>query len=206
MSKGRIVVVGVGGHATSCIDVIEQQNLYEIFGLIGMPEEINSKKYGYPVIGTDLDLDEVRVGCENAAIGVGQIKSPATRMKIYERLCSLGYLLPVIISPRAYVSPRSSIGAGTIVCHGAVVNAGVSIGENCIINSGALIEHDSVIGDHCHISTATILNGNVKVGDGTFVGSGCVVKQGVELGANCVIGMNLSVRKNQENFSRKIGN
>ena len=43
-------------------------------------------------------------------------------------------ILPVIVSPNAYVSKRAQIGNGTIIYHDAIVNTNAKIGKNCIIN------------------------------------------------------------------------
>ena len=189
MTSESILLVGAGGHAKACIDVIEQGKQYIIEGLIGLPSEIGTKVLGYPVLGCDPDLANLLEKFPQALVTIGQIKTPQFRMKSFNLLIECGYEAPVIISPNAYVSPHATIGAGTIIMHGAIVNAGAVIGANCIINSRALIEHDAVIGDHCHISTAAVLNGRVVVGKGTFVGSQTCIRQSIHIGADCVIGM-----------------
>ena len=194
MSKPTILLIGAGGHALSCIDVLEQQGIYQIAGLIGMPNEINDQHLGYSVIGTDSYLSQLANIHQYALITVGQIKTPTHRLRLYQQAVKLGFHLPVIVSESAYVSPHASIGSGTIIMHGAIVNARARIGKNCIINSRALVEHDTTVEDNCHISTGTILNGNVHIGAGSFVGSGCVIKEGVRVGKICTIGMGLSVR------------
>ena len=60
--------------------------------------------------------------------------------------------------------------------------------------------------DHCHISTGAILNGEVSIGAGSFVGSGSIIKEGIKLGIGCVVGMGLSVRHNQADYARFVGN
>ena len=35
--KSEIILIGAGGHALSCIDVIETHGLYRIAGLVGLP-------------------------------------------------------------------------------------------------------------------------------------------------------------------------
>jgi len=184
----EIIVVGAGGHAKACVDVLEGQGRFRIAGLIGQVGEIGETILGYQIIGRDPDLESLRDRYANAHVAVGQIKSPDSRIRLYRRLKELDYRLPIIISSLGYVSKHSSIGEGTIVMHGAVVNAGAEIGENCIINSNALVEHDAKVGGHCHIATAAIVNGGVKIGDGTFIGSGAVTKQGVSVGHRCVVG------------------
>jgi sugar O-acyltransferase (sialic acid O-acetyltransferase NeuD family) len=194
MNKPEIILIGAGGHAHACIDVIEQQDQYQIAGLVGMQDEINTQRLGYSVIATDDNLARLVSIYQYAFIAVGQILSPVNRIHLYQQAVKLGFQMPTIIAPTAHVSRHASVAAGSIVMHGAIVNAGSRVGENCIINTCALIEHDAIVENHCHVSTGAILNGDVKVGTGCFIGSGSIIKEGVSLGKNCVVGMGLSVR------------
>lgn len=205
MSKPYLILVGAGGHAHACIDVIEQHSQYRIAGLVGMSGEMHTKHFEYSVIATDNDLPQLAKEYQYAIITVGQIRSPDSRVRLYRQVAELGFHLPAIIAPSAHVSRHAVIGAGTIVMHGAIVNAGARVGNNCIINARALVEHDSTVEDHCHISTGAILNGNVRIGAGSFVGSGSIIKEGVLLGKSCMVGMGLPVRHNQADFGRYVG-
>jgi len=194
MIREKIVVVGAGGHAQSCIDVIESQGVYEIAGLVGKVSEIGNRVHGYEVIGCDEDLPLFASRFTNAIVGVGQINSANPRAKIFQELKLYGFYLPTVISPHAYVSDTVSIGSGSIVMHHALINAGAKIGENCIINSKALIEHNTVIEDNVHVATGAVVNGECIIGEGTFIGSGSVIKQGCKIGSESAIGMQLGVR------------
>lgn len=196
MSGLSILLVGAGGHARACIDVIEQDGRFTIEGVLGAPEEIGGAVLGYPVLGSDDDLSRFAGRIPNALVTVGQIKTPQVRLDLFERLLASGFATPAIISPRAYVSRHSAVGEGSIVMHGATVNAGAIVGRNCILNSRALLEHDATVGDHCHIATAAVVNGDVRIGAGTFIGSGVIVRQGVAIGQRCVIGMGERVLTN----------
>jgi sugar O-acyltransferase (sialic acid O-acetyltransferase NeuD family) len=189
MTKQPILLVGAGGHARACIDVIEQQGVFSVAGLVGLPDEVGSRLLGYPVLGTDEDLPVLLGDYTHALVTVGQIKTPVPRIRLFGVVEQSGCTLPVIVSPRAYVSPHATLGIGTIVMHGAVINAGAVVGRNCIINSQSLVEHDVVISDHCHIATAASINGGVHIGPGTFIGSGSSVRQLVKIGERCMIGM-----------------
>lgn len=206
MSKPSLILIGAGGHARACIDTIEQHDQYQIAGLVGMSEEMHERHLGYSVIATDNDLPELAKAYQYALITVGQIRSPDVRISLYQQAIDLGFQLPVIIAPTAHVSRHATIGAGSIVMHGAIINAGVTIGKNCIINTRALIEHDATVEDHCHISTGAILNGDVSIGAGSFVGSGSIIKEGVSLGQRCLVGLGLTVRHNQADHARFVGN
>ena len=205
MSKPSVILIGAGGHAHACIDVIEQHGEYQIAGLVGMQEEMNAQHLGYAVVATDAELPRLAKNYRYALISVGQVRSPDTRIRLYQKAVDLGLTLPNIIAPTAHVSDHATIDAGTIVMHGAIVNAGARVGKNCIINTRALVEHDAVVEDHCHISTGAILNGSVYIGTGSFVGSGCVIKDGITLGKSCLVGIGLCVRHNQADLTRFVG-
>lgn len=176
--KPNLILIGGGGHCVACIDVIEQGGKFEIAGIVD--RDTGSKKLlGYPILGGDDDLRELHSSYDYALITIGQIKSPVTRTRLFEYAKSLGFILPTIISPRAYVSKHAFIGEGTIIMHDALVNSRVTVGCNCIINTKALVEHDGVVEDNCHISTAAIINGGTIVKKGTFVGSNAVTKEAV---------------------------
>jgi sugar O-acyltransferase (sialic acid O-acetyltransferase NeuD family) len=190
----KILLIGAGGHARSCIDVLEEENQFEIAGLIEKGESISNESLGYPVIGTDDDLKVLRQQYKNALITVGQIKIPKIRIKLYQLLKELDFTLPVIVSSQAYVSKHAQIGEGSIIMHGVIINANAKIGNNCIINNRALIEHDAIIGNHSHIATGAIVNGGVSVGSESFIGSGVVTKQYISIGNDCSVGAGVTLK------------
>lgn len=182
-----IILIGGGGHCHSCIDVIEEQGMYEIIGIVDNNKNLNEMIMNYRVIGKDSDLPVLINKCNNFLITIGQIKSPEIRKKLFETLKILRANFPVICSPRSYVSKHAHVGAGTIVMHGAIVNAGCRVGVNSIINSMSLCEHDVTIGDNCHISTGAIINGNCIIENDVFVGSNSSIKQGITVTKNSII-------------------
>ena len=205
MKRSELIVIGAGGHSRSCIDTIEQEGKYKIGGLVGLSQEVGSSQFGYEVLATDSELDELAKQFQFAFVALGQIHSPEPRIRLYEKLIAAGFVLPSIIAPSAYVSPHAKVGAGTIVMHGAILNAGVMVGNNCIINTRALLEHDSQVSDHCHISTGAILNGDTSVGTGSFIGSASVIKEGVSVGAGSLVGMGLALRHNLGDACQYLG-
>jgi len=176
-NKENIILIGGGGHCSSVIDVIEQQGIYVITGIVDLKEKIGQKNLGYSVFACDDDLPKLAKEYRNYIITIGQIETPQRRIEIFNLLLELSVHLPIISSPLAYVSKHAKVGNGTVIMHMAQVNANAVIGSNCIINSKALIEHDAIVGDNCHIATGAIINGGVKVGKDSFIGSGVVTKQ-----------------------------
>ena len=170
------MLIGGGGHCKSCIDVIEQEGRFIIEGIIDRKEAIGQSVLGYNIIDCDENIGKYK-NIKNAIITIGQIKTPETRIRLFDLCRGLDFAMPVVISPLAYISKHAEVGGGTIIMHHAVVNAGAKIGSNCIINSKALVEHDAVIGDNCHISTAAVINGGTIISDNSFFGSNSVSKE-----------------------------
>jgi len=175
--KPKILLIGGGGHCKSVIDIIEQEDKYSIAGIIDKKELIGTKVLNYEIIGCDDDLEQLFLQYKYAIVTIGHIKTNQLRVKLFNTLQNIGYTIPTIISPLAYVSKYAFIDKGTVIHHQALINADAKIGKNCIINSKALIEHDVVIEDNCHISTGAIINGGVVVSENTFVGSNATTKE-----------------------------
>ena len=206
MVQESILLVGAGGHAKACIDIIEREKGFIVKGLVGLPEEVGSRILDYPILGSDEDVRMLLGDCKNALVAVGQIKTPELRIRLFNQLQENGFLLPVIVSPHAYVSPHAKLDVGTIVMHGAVVNAGAVVGKNCIINTRVLIEHEAIVASHCHISTGAVINGGANIGAGSFVGSGSIIGNDIKLGSGCLVGMGLAVRHHYTNNTRILTN
>jgi sugar O-acyltransferase (sialic acid O-acetyltransferase NeuD family) len=179
--REKIILLGGGGHCKSVIDVIEQENCFEIAGIIDKKELLGSEVLGYRVIGCDEDLQTLRDEYSYAVVTVGHISSNALRIKLFSLAKTLDFTLPTIISPLAHVSKHAIVKEGSVVMHHALINANAKIGVNCIINSKALIEHDAIIENNVHISTNATINGGVVVKEHSFVGSGVVTKEYTEL-------------------------
>ncbi|HTU65142.1 MAG TPA: acetyltransferase [Steroidobacteraceae bacterium] len=205
MSRAPLLLVGAGGHARACLDVIEADGRFEVAGLFGAPSEVGNEVLGRRVLGTDEDLAGHVARIRHALVAVGQIRTSEPRERLFARLRGLGFELPTVISPHAHVSPHATLGAGTIVMHGAIVNAGARVGANCILNSRSLVEHDAQVGDHSHVSTGAIVNGAARIGARCFIGSGAIVREGVAVGDDCVVGMHQAVLRDCAPGSRLTG-
>lgn len=185
--RDPLLLIGCGGHARSLVDVVESSDRWEVFGLVGLPEQIGQQVLGYPILGSDHDLPFLRNKCSHAVLAVGQVGLSSKRAHLAQELSRLNFSLPVVTSSFAHISCHAQLGNGTTVGHGVIVNSGASVGEFCILNSNALIEHDAVIGNFCHVSTGVLVNGGVRIGDSSFVGSGAVLRDGLQLPSKTVI-------------------
>ena len=191
-----VVLLGGGGHCRSVIDVIEQTGRFSILGVLEKEGFSYSNLMGYPLLGSDHDLPAfIEQNCA-VVVTIGQIKTSEPREKLYAYAKEAGAELPVVVSPRAYLSRHAKVGLGTTVMHEAIVNCSAEIGENCIINTKALVEHDAKIGNHTHIATGAFVNGGAQIGQRCFIGSGAVIHNDIDIGDGCLVGAGTTVRTN----------
>ncbi len=182
------VILGGGGHAKMCIDVLRQRNEFEILGILDARLSLGQRILDVPVIGSDQALDSVwKDGVRFAINGVGSVARPSTRTEVYERLKRAGFIVPNLIHPSAVIEPSARMGEGNQVMMGACVGSDVTLEDNVIVNSGAIVSHDCVLASHSHIAPGAILAGGVRVGSEALVGMGASIYMSVEIAAGRVV-------------------
>jgi sugar O-acyltransferase (sialic acid O-acetyltransferase NeuD family) len=193
MKKNKIIIYGDGGHATSCIDLIESTNLFKIIGIVSNKsfKTFNS----YPIIGTDRELSNLKKITKNIVIGISFYKDLKKRNKIFSKLKNLGFNIPTLCSPLSYISKGVKIGEGSQIFHRVVINKNVIIESNCIVNNQSLIEHDVKIKNNSHISTSVTINGGCTIGQEVFIGTGSILRENLWIKNNSFIKMGSILKK-----------
>lgn len=182
---------GGGGHAKVIIDILEDRNV-NIDGVFDDNPELEDV-LGYPVYKTGSVTGPLIISVGNNGV----------RKKIAEAH-DVEYLKAQHTS--SVVSPKASIGPGTVIMQGAVVQSCADIGRHVIINTGASVDHDCKIGDYVHVSPNAALCGNVRVGEGSWIGAGAVVIPGVKIGKWSVIAAGSVVTKDIPDYVLAAGN
>ena len=201
-----IILLGIGGHAHSVVDSIEQLGLYHIVGFLDVKEKQDEEYKDYHVIGTDDMMENYyQKGIKNAFVTIGYLGEGNIREKLYKELKRIGYTIPNIIDKSAIVANDVRLGEGNFVGKHCVINANAEIGNMCIINTGAIVEHDCCVNDMTHIAVRTLLCGQVAVGSNTLIGAGTIVRQGVNIGTHVIIGAGMTITKDVKNNIKKYG-
>jgi sugar O-acyltransferase (sialic acid O-acetyltransferase NeuD family) len=99
----------------------------------------------------------------------------AARRAVTARIQAAEYVMPALVHPRAYVSTTSSVGPGSFVMAGSLVDCRVTIAAGVVIWPGACVSHDSRIGANTFLSPNCTVCGDCRVGDDCFVGAGAVI-------------------------------
>lgn len=190
-----IIIFGTHGFASETQQIVEDLAVsgsdIKCIGFL-IDEKLRTKD-----VVRDLPVFErsnVPIGNCIYVIGVG---SAPSRLRIEQYLrTQFDARFMMLQHPRAYVGPRVKVGAGSIVCCGAIATADVIIGEQVQLHSGCTVGHDTAIGDFVTIAPGANISGRVKIGDGTFIGAGAVVLPDIEIGSWAIVGAGAVVTRN----------
>lgn len=191
----KIILFGASGHCKVVIDILKCNHINISTVVDDNPK--TTTLLGIPVLHSDGFLQD---GEQRVIVSIGD---NAIRKKIVQRVGGNFYRA---IHPQAIVSSFSTIGIGTVLMAGAIVNPDAIVGAHCIVNTAAVVEHDCVLEDYVHLSPHVSLAGGVKVGEGTHVGIGACVIQGVSLGKWVTIGAGSVILKDVPDYAVVVGN
>lgn len=184
-----LIIYGGGGHAKSVIDLIHAEGKWSITGIVDDRLDTGSAILGVPVLGGASILPSLRErGIQHAVNAVGGIGDPASRVAVFERLRSMGFILPAMVHPHAFIEPSARLADGCHLLYGVYVGSDSHIGFGCLLNSGVILSHDCVLGDYVNLSPGAILAGAVTIGDRAQVGMGVTINLGLHIGAGTRLG------------------
>lgn len=149
--------------------------------------------FDWRVAGRTEDLFRDVHHFDGVVIAIG---NNAVRQSIAKKFNETDVVLSTIVHPTACISRFATIGQGSVVLAGAVLNPDCHIGDNCIINTNATIEHDCVLENGVHVSPNASLGGHVYVGNLSWIGIGASVKQATVIGMRVMVGAGAAVVSN----------
>ena len=182
----RLIIIGAGCHGKVVADAAWKIGYTNI---AFVDDDAVGELMGFPILGTTQLLESLNDGQTDFVIAMGNNQ---IRKQIAQKY-SVHWVS--IIHPSVQIGLQATIGVGTTILAGAVINACATVGEHCIINTGAIVEHDNVIGDYVHISPRVALGGTVMIGEMSHVCIGAIVKNDIKICSDCVIGAGAVVVK-----------
>lgn len=174
-----VFILGAGGHASVVIDALEKLKI-KIAGVVGPRDDCRDS--GLVLLGDDEWLRKRGPKGVTLVNGLGGLTPFGDRSKKYELYKSEKFSFLTVIDPNAIVSKHASIGEGSFIAAGAVVQTQARIGQNCIVNTGALVDHGCLVEDHVQIAPGAVLAGDVTLRRGVYVGLGAKILQGKHVG------------------------
>jgi len=189
--KRRLALLGAGGHGKVVADAALCAGWQEVVFYDDAWPRVQSCG-PWPVAGPCDRLRQDLAGFEGVLVTIG---NNPVRLDKHRVLQQWGAPLVTVVHPAASVSRHASLGSGSVVMAGAVIQIDARLGQACIINTGATVDHDCLLGDGVHVSPGAHLSGEVHVGAASWIGVGAVVRQGLNIGGAVTVGAGAVVVK-----------
>ena len=158
MSK-KLLILGAGGHGRVVREVAMSivENYTPKYNTIDFLDDAAENAIG------KIDSLQDYIGIyDEVFCGIG---NNSLRAQLIAEIERLGFEIPVLLHPTAYISPSALIGKGTIVEPGAIINANSIVGKGSIISVGAIVDHDVTVGKYTHINAGAICRAGSRIED-----------------------------------------
>ena len=163
----RILIIGTGAHAVVVADILEAAGT----PAVGMVE-----LFGDALPDVPHDAVIVAIGDNHA------------RRAVTERLVAAGERLATAIHPFTSIAGSATIGEGSTISAGAIVQPRATIGRGVLLNTKASVDHDTVIGDFAHVSAGGTVGARCRIGDEVLIALGASVVSDIHIGPRTTLG------------------
>ena len=193
-SPSNLIIVGAGGHALSVGDAALSAG-WTVVGFYS-PDGTGPASALAPVLSS---LDPLDLSDTAFALGIGTNHSRETVAQDIRKRFARTEIVSVLHAP-AWVSSHANVHPGAVILAHASVGPGSTVGRGALLNTGASLDHESSLGDYASLGPGARTGGNVSVGERTMIGIQAGILQGVTVGSDCVVGghslVNKDVRRN----------
>jgi sugar O-acyltransferase (sialic acid O-acetyltransferase NeuD family) len=178
------------------LDILERQGAHCVAGIIDSYVEPGTEVLGLKVLGTERDLPRLAKEYD-ATAGIVAIGDNFARHTLVESIQSVmpDFAFVSAVHPSAQIGRGVSIGVGTVVMAGAIINPNSRVEEHCIVNTNSSVDHDNVIGRFSSIGPGATTGGNVRMGEFSALSLRAAVLHGRAVGIHSVIGAAATVVK-----------
>jgi sugar O-acyltransferase (sialic acid O-acetyltransferase NeuD family) len=184
-----LVVIGGGDQGRQVISTVEASGGDRVVGVLDRQLDVGSTVSGYPVLGSDADIDPLAY--DHGATGfVVAIGFNALRATLTERLHAHnpGLALTSVVHPSAVIAADATVGEGSIVLAGAVVGNATTVGRGALLGIRSSVDHDCTLGNYVSLAPGATVAGTVRIGMVTALGVGANVVHGRTIGQHTVVG------------------
>ena len=198
----KIIIIGAGGYSKVIVDIIHNDQKYEIAGFIDNNLPIGHKVLDYKVLGKEEEINNL-INKQEIFGGVIAIGDNFIRSNVEKKIKQLCNEFKFIncLHPKSNIAFNVVMGEGNVVMAGATINTSSEISNHCIFNTNCSIDHDNRIANFASIAPNSVTGGNVEVGEFSAIGIGATVKHNISIGYNCIIGASSLVNKDTKSNS-----
>ena len=148
-----LLIVGAGTYALLSYEIARDMGQYDHIAFVDDQKE--KAPTGDMIVGTTRDLFSLSAIYTDVIVAIGNSEVRLDLLSQIENNTNLH--IASLVSPKAYVSPSSTIADGVVIEPFAVVHTRCSIKRGCLISAGAVVNHESICEEGVHVDcNATI--------------------------------------------------
>ena len=136
--KMNLLILGAGAQGLEILDIAKNLRLFSKIDFLDDNPQLTN------VIGKWKDVGKF---AEEYPIAIIAVADEEIRRVWMERITDMGFIIPTLVHPTAYVPEGTWIGEGSVICARSTIATGVSIGKGCIVTSGSTVPKSTKIPD-----------------------------------------------------------
>ena len=189
----KLLVIGAGGHGKVLAEAATDTKMWDDIAFLDDRYPDCVSVLNWKVIGRVDDAHKFLKTFSSLVVGIGNNRG---RVEFLKKFKQVGFKLPVIVHPCAFVSSSVVLEEGVVVFAQAAINSQAIIGLGGIINTGATVDHDCILEQGVQVCPGANIAGGVQVGQNSWIGIGACIKEQVVIGREVMIGAGAAVVKN----------
>lgn len=136
--KMNLLILGAGAQGLEILDIAKNLRMFTKVDFLDDNPTLTN------VIGK---WNEVGRFIDEYPIAIIAVADEPTRKEWMDKIADMGFIIPTLVHPTAYVPEGTVIGEGTVICARTTIATGVRIGKGCIVTSGSTVPKSTVIPD-----------------------------------------------------------
>ena len=169
----NLLILGAVQYGTVVKEIAQSMGCFEKIDFLDDSFGEDNPDYHEKSIGKIADAEAF---CTDYLYAIPAIGNPNKRLELIKQLEESCFRVPVIVSPKAYVSPSAQLQKGVVVEPLAGVHSNTVVSTGTYISMGAEVNHNAVVADGCHIGSNAVVLSGVLIKPCTDVEPGTVVK------------------------------
>ena len=144
----NLLILGAGVQGLEFYDIAKSLRIFSKISFLDDKLERDN------VIGKWSEAEKL---VEEYPVAIVAVADSNTRRLWTTKIQRMGYVVPTLVHPTAYVPEGIEIGVGSVICARTTISPGVSIGQGSIISSGSIVPKSTNIPEWAYFEIDTCI-------------------------------------------------
>jgi|TARA_B100001964_G_scaffold240608_1_gene310804 sugar O-acyltransferase (sialic acid O-acetyltransferase NeuD family) len=201
----KIIIFGSGDYSEVVLKIIIESKSYNLVGYIDIENKNTKNLKQLKYLGK---IEQNKSLLNNSDIsGIVAIGCNYIRKEVVDEVHKINnkFIWRTLKHPSVSFCDTSSVGEGSVIVTGVVINGRSKIGSHCLINTNSSLNHDNILDDFSSTGPGVNTGGNVLIGKYCYIGIGSSIKHNITIKNNTIIGAQSYVNSDCEGNSLYYG-